>query len=749
MTRSTVVIATLAFLGAAPLAAQNVTELYVTPDTLRIESGERQGLTVQAFDESGNAILAIKFRTQDSTVARIASNGTVTAGRRGRTLLTVQAGQKSRNVVVLVSGGAESQAVVTKPAGSGAVTAVAAGMSPPPPVSDIARLVAEPAQLTLLPSERGAIRIRALRADGSEVAEPELVWRSLQPSVVALVDSSGTVAAMGSGQGVIQVIAASGVTLSVPVSVGMTQFALSSDNLLLSPGEADTLRASVPALGNRPLDPSGFQWSAEDPAVIEVTPAGVVRALAPGHTDVVVRGFLQERRIPVVVHQHVSHFLVAPRLTDKVRLPVQTTKEFTLIPQTVDSVPIEGVPIVWTVTDTAVAGFDPATGVLTARRPGTTMLTFAARGFVAKGWTIEVLPGAVSLSQTRFAMRPGEKTTLTASYLDDQGRPLGAASGLEWVTSNAAVAKVSPEGAIEALTPGRATISAQPKGGQPVQALVVVTGDLLVASTRGGKYGIYTLSLGAPETLLPVVADSFANAVDGVYSADRTRMLYSSDGFGSGNFDIFIADADGRNPVRLTTDPGVDQQPAWTPDGARVVFVSGRSGSRQLYVMKTDGSEVRQLTTLPGGADQPVVSPDGAKVAFTGYPGARDGQSDIYVMSLDGGQPVPVTTTRDRLEDHPFYFATGELGWAEEGNGKNEPDRVVRQGAPAALLSSDLTLQGVTLSRDGSRLAWVGTRPSERNRNALEFTFQWRALASGAETTVRLLPGERITSPSF
>ncbi|MFN8652062.1 MAG: Ig-like domain-containing protein [Gemmatimonadales bacterium] len=756
MTRTSVVLALLGFSAAAPLAAQNVTELYVTPDTLRIDPGQRQGLTVQAFDEAGNAILSIKFKIADTLIARVATNGTVTAGRRGRTVVTVQAGQKTQNVVVLVAGGAPAPVPVAaapatpKPAGgSGGVPTLSAGMSPPPAAVTIARLLAEPTKLVLLANERATLKITAIGSDGSIIGQPELIWRSLQPSVAALIDSAGTVAGMSPGQAVIQVIASSGVSLSVPVSVGITQFALSSDNLLLSPGEADTIRATVPALGNRALDPAGFQWLSGDASVADVSPSGVVRALGAGRTEIVVRGYLQERRIPVLVHQRVAHFVVAPRLTDKIRLPVNSTREFTLIPQTADSLPIEGVPVTWNVTDTAVAAFDVASGVLTARRPGTTQLTFAARGFVAKGWTIEVLPDAVALSRTRLAMHQGEKTTLAANFVDDQGKALGVAAGLEWVTSNAAVARVSADGTVEALAPGRATISVQPRGGQPVQAQVVVTGDLLVSSTRGGKYGLYTLSFNAPETLLPLIADSFANSVDGTWSPDRTRMVFASDRFGSGNFDIFVADADGRNPVRLTTDPAADHQPAWTPDGKRIVFVSGRSGSRQLYVMNADGSEARPLTAIPGGVDQPSVSPDGATVAFAGYPVARDGQSDIYTVALDGGQPVRVTSTADRREDLPFYFANGELGWVERRAGKNDPDRVLRQNGATAVLSTELSISGVTLSADGARLAWVGSRPSAQNKNVLEFTFQWRTLASGAETTVRLLPGERITSPSF
>jgi hypothetical protein len=166
--------------------------------------------------------------------------------------------------------------------------------------------------------------------------------------------------------------------------------------------------------------------------------------------------------------------------------------------------------------------------------------------------------------------------------------------------------------------------------------------------------------------------------------------------------------------------------------------------------MRLDGTVVRPLTSLPGGAEQPAISPDGARVAFTGYPGARDGQTEIYAMPVEGGQPVAVTATRDRREARPFFFPGGELGWVQERKDKGDPDLVIRQGATGpALLASDLSLQGLALSRDGARIAWVGARPSERNRNALEFTFQWRTLASGAETSVRLLPGERITSPAF
>jgi hypothetical protein len=372
---------------------------------------------------------------------------------------------------------------------------------------------------------------------------------------------------------------------------------------------------------------------------------------------------------------------------------------------------------------------------------------------VPKSWTIEVLPGAVSLGRSTVALRPGDTTTFSPQLIDAAGKPVAPATDLAWVTSNAGVARVTPEGTVRAMAPGRATISAQAPGGTPAEVTVLVTGDLLVSSTRSGRFGVYALVASAPERFTPVVADSSYNALGAVYSPDRTRLAFASDAGGGGNYDIYVADADGRNPVRVTSDPALDLQPAWTADGAHLVFVSARSGVRQVYLMNADGAEVRPLTALPGGAEEPTTSPDGSRVAFTGYPGKRDEPSDIYTVALAGGAPVAITTTRDRRELRPAYLAGGELSWVLLRRDRKEPDQFLRQagpGAPAApLIATELTLQDVAFARDGSRLAWVASRPADRNRPAPEFTLQWRLLSSGAETSIRLLPGERITSPAF
>ena len=50
----------------------------------------------------------------------------------------------------------------------------------------------------------------------------------------------------------------------------------------------------------------------------------------------------------------------------------------------------------------------------------------------------------------------------------------------------------------------------------------------------------------------------------------------------------------------LTVDPARDDWPAWSPDGSKIAFASGRDGNAEIYVMNADGTNVVRLTNDPG-----------------------------------------------------------------------------------------------------------------------------------------------------
>lgn len=118
------------------------------------------------------------------------------------------------------------------------------------------------------------------------------------------------------------------------------------------------------------------------------------------------------------------------------------------------------------------------------------------------------------------------------------------------------------------------------------------------------------------------------------------------------HMDIFEADLDGDNLVRLTDAPGYDAEGSYSPDGAEIVFSSFRNGSGDIYVMKSDGSGVRQVTNSPGYDGGPFFSPDGKRIIFRGEVRKRD-HLQIFVIDADGGGERQLT----------FEDQDGEVNW--------------------------------------------------------------------------------------
>ncbi|MBA3974855.1 MAG: dipeptidyl aminopeptidase [Candidatus Solibacter sp.] len=80
---------------------------------------------------------------------------------------------------------------------------------------------------------------------------------------------------------------------------------------------------------------------------------------------------------------------------------------------------------------------------------------------------------------------------------------------------------------------------------------------------------------------------------------------------------LWIIDRDGRRLRELTTGPWRDSSPVWSPDGARIAFVSDRDGTSQIHVLWLDTREVAQLTRAPKSPSSLTWSPDGRQIAFT------------------------------------------------------------------------------------------------------------------------------------
>ncbi|MGW9158708.1 serine hydrolase [Microbacterium sp. NPDC055665] len=72
----------------------------------------------------------------------------------------------------------------------------------------------------------------------------------------------------------------------------------------------------------------------------------------------------------------------------------------------------------------------------------------------------------------------------------------------------------------------------------------------------------------------------------------------------------------GGDPAPLTH-ATADSTPVWSPDGSQLAFLRAQDGPAQIWLLPAGGGEARGLTTLPLGAGTPTWSPDGSRIAFT------------------------------------------------------------------------------------------------------------------------------------
>ncbi len=187
-------------------------------------------------------------------------------------------------------------------------------------------------------------------------------------------------------------------------------------------------------------------------------------------------------------------------------------------------------------------------------------------------------------------------------------------------------------------------------------------GDLWTVPRTGGQAA--RLTTGPGEETNPV------------FSPDGSMVAFS--GRYDGNVDVFVVPSSGGVPKRLTWHPGADATQGWTPDGKRVLFSSGRSaapaGYQQLFTIGLDGGAEQRLP-LPIGYEG-AYSPDGARIAyvplqraFTMWKRYRGGRTTpIWLADLATSRIERVP--RDNSNDYRPMWTAGKVWFLSDREGR-------------------------------------------------------------------------------
>ena len=134
----------------------------------------------------------------------------------------------------------------------------------------------------------------------------------------------------------------------------------------------------------------------------------------------------------------------------------------------------------------------------------------------------------------------------------------------------------------------------------------------------------------------------------------QVRLTLSGSG---GNLDIYVLDLATQQLTRITDDPAIDTEPAWTPDGANLYFTSDRGGGPQIYRVPAQAGGRAQRITFGGSyAARPRVAPDGRLLAVV----TRDnGAFRVGVADPTSGEITSLS--RGTLDESPSFAPNGAV----------------------------------------------------------------------------------------
>ena len=426
-----------------------VTEVRLSESTVGIVEGSTYKLTATVLPENTTDSKSVSWSSNNSAVATVDANGTVTAKRAGTAVITATSTNgKSAGCTVTVS---KKEIPITEISLDKSSATLTEG--------ETTTLVA-----TVLPEN--TTYGKSVKWSSSNVA-------------VATVDLMGKVTAKSAGTAIITAISENGKTASCTITVNkkdtnitITEVRLNKSTETLTEGDTTTLTATV--LPENTTDSKNVSWSSSNSEVATVDANGTVTAKRAG-TAVITATSTNGKTAGCTVTVSKKEIPITEISLDKSSATLTegetTTLTATVLPEnTTDSKSVS-----WSSSNSEVATVD-ANGTVTAKRAGTAVITATSTNGKTAGCTVtvskkEIPITEISLDKSSATLTEGETTTLVATVLPENTT---YGKSVKWGSSNVAVATVDLMGKVTAKSAGTAVITATSENGKTASCTVTV-----------------------------------------------------------------------------------------------------------------------------------------------------------------------------------------------------------------------------------------------------------------------------------
>lgn len=235
------------------------------------------------------------------------------------------------------------------------------------------------------------------------------------------------------------------------------------------------------------------------------------------------------------------------------------------------------------------------------------------------------------------------------------------------------------------------------------------TGEIAFASTQSGIPQIYLI--GADGSNPRALTHELNGACQPAWAPDGKKLVYISPCADKADqypkAALFVLDIDSGESNSITPPEG-DFEPAWSPDGTKIAFSSLREGFLEIYVINLADKLITRLTNLSSTmlSRQPAWSPNGRQIAYTVR---RFSLLQIWVMSSDGTNQVQLVRSGGGFSDYlPAWSPNGaDIFFSETNASATSPSSLLRLtlGADKSqIVPISLPVVDVDFSQDGN---WI------------------------------------------
>ncbi len=235
------------------------------------------------------------------------------------------------------------------------------------------------------------------------------------------------------------------------------------------------------------------------------------------------------------------------------------------------------------------------------------------------------------------------------------------------------------------------------------------------------------------------------------FSPDGGRIAFVWDGEKGGNTDIYVKQIGSHETLRLTSDQGVNTHPAWSPDGRYLAFVRQSADNCAVYLIPSTGGPERRIREIfryqiPTQGNSPYYSPDGKHLAVADKTSPEEPFS-IYLLSIQNGEKRKVTQPPAGTEGdyYPAFSPDGKTLAFIRSTSLATTDIYLMPlsgGQPRRLTSDNTSILGLDWTASGRELVFASRRGSSSYN-------LWRIPAAGGVPERLAVAGQRVHSPTL